>query len=113
MAAQVVDFMIRLEDVDWAVCAGVFEDQLILSARTCLPRGRAGEMLRQVVGKMGCAGGHDRRAGGYVDLSSTSSTAIEQIQGELRRRLLKSLHIEECRGQRLVSRKEMLQNISG
>ena len=36
---------------------------------------------------------------------------IEQIQGELRRRLLRALDIEECRGQRLVSRKEMLQNL--
>jgi nanoRNase/pAp phosphatase (c-di-AMP/oligoRNAs hydrolase) len=113
MAAQVVDFLIRLEEVEWAVCAGVYQDQLILSARTCLPHGRAGEILRQVVGRMGCAGGHDRRAGGSIALPSTSATAIEQVQGDLRRRLLKALHIEECRGQRLVSRKEMLQNISG
>jgi nanoRNase/pAp phosphatase (c-di-AMP/oligoRNAs hydrolase) len=113
MAAQVVDFMIRLEEVKWAVCAGVFQDQLILSVRTSLPRARAGEILRQVVGKMGRAGGHDRRAGGSVQLQSTTANAVEQVQGELRRRLLKVLHIEECRGQRLVSRKEMLQNISG
>ena len=113
MAAQVVDFMIRLENIDWAVCAGVFEGQLLLSVRTCLPRGRAGEILRQVVGRMGRAGGHDRRAGGCVQLASTSANAIEHIQGELRRRLLKALHIDECRGQRLVSRREMLQNISG
>jgi nanoRNase/pAp phosphatase (c-di-AMP/oligoRNAs hydrolase) len=111
MAAQVVDFMIRLEGIEWAVCAGVHEEQLILSARTSIARGRAGEILRQVVGKMGRAGGHDRRAGGCIQLPSTSATAIEQVQGELRRRLLKALHIEECRGQRLVSRREMLQNI--
>ena len=113
MAAQVVDFMIRLEDVKWAVCAGLFEGQLLLSARTSQPRGRAGEMLRQVVGKMGRAGGHDRRAGGFIDLPTTSVSGMAQVQSELRRRLLKALHIEECRGQRLVSRKEMLQNISG
>jgi nanoRNase/pAp phosphatase (c-di-AMP/oligoRNAs hydrolase) len=111
MAAQVVDFLSRFEEIDWAVCAGVYKDKLILSVRTTTPRGRAGEMLRQVVGKMGRAGGHDRRAGGFVNLPSTSASAIEQTQGELRRRLLKALHIEECRGQRLVSRKEMLQNI--
>jgi hypothetical protein len=29
----------------------------------------------------------------------------------LRTRLLRALHIDECRGQRLVSRKEMLQNL--
>lgn len=113
MAAQVVDFMIRYEDIDWAVCAGVHQEQLILSVRTALPRGRAGEMLRQVVGKLGKAGGHDRRAGGCIPLPSTSASAIEQIQSELRKRLLKALHIEECRGTRLVSRKEMLENIQG
>jgi nanoRNase/pAp phosphatase (c-di-AMP/oligoRNAs hydrolase) len=112
LAAQVVDFMIRYEEVDWAVCAGVYNDQLILSVRTALPRAQAGEMLRQVVGKLGGrAGGHDRRAGGYIPLASTSPSAIEQIQSDLRRRLLKALQIDECRGQRLVSRKEMLQNL--
>jgi nanoRNase/pAp phosphatase (c-di-AMP/oligoRNAs hydrolase) len=112
LAAQVVDFLIRYEEVDWAVCAGVYEDQLILSVRTALPRAQAGEMLRQVISKMGGrAGGHDRRAGGFIPLVSTSPTNIEQIQSDLRRRLLKALNIDECRGQRLVSRKEMLQNL--
>src|SRR5262249_11861287 len=111
LAAEVVDFLIRFEEIDWAFCAGVYQDQLILSVRSTQRRGKAGEMLRQVVGKLGRAGGHDRRAGGTVDLASTAPSAIEQMQGELRRRLLKALHIDECRGQRLVSRKEMLQNL--
>jgi hypothetical protein len=33
------------------------------------------------------------------------------MQGEFRRRLLKVLHIDECRGQRLVALREMLQNL--
>jgi nanoRNase/pAp phosphatase (c-di-AMP/oligoRNAs hydrolase) len=106
-----VDFLIRFDEVEWAVCAGVFKDKLVLSVRTSVPRARAGEILRQVVGKMGRAGGHDRRAGGFIHLPSPAASAVEQAQGELRRRLLKALHIEECRGQRLVSRREMLQNI--
>jgi nanoRNase/pAp phosphatase (c-di-AMP/oligoRNAs hydrolase) len=111
LAAEVVDFLIRFEEVDWAVCAGVYQDKLVLSVRTVLRQARAGEMLRQVVGKLGRAGGHDRRAGGCIPLASTAPSAVEQVQGELRRRLLKALHIDECRGQRLVSRKEMLQNL--
>src|SRR5262249_37749448 len=106
LAAEVVDFLIRFEEVDWAVCAGVHQEQLILSVRTALRRGKAGEVLRQVVGKLGKAGGHDRRAGGTIPLPSTAASAVEQMQGELRRRLLKALHIEETRGQRLMSRKE-------
>jgi nanoRNase/pAp phosphatase (c-di-AMP/oligoRNAs hydrolase) len=111
LAAEIVDFLIRFEETDWAVCAGVHEDQLVLSVRSALQHARAGEMLRQVVGKLGKAGGHDRRAGGVIHLESTAPSAIEQIQGELRRRLLKALHIDECRGQRLVSKKELLQNL--
>jgi nanoRNase/pAp phosphatase (c-di-AMP/oligoRNAs hydrolase) len=112
LAAQVVDFLIRYDQVDWAVCAGVHNDQLILSVRSSLPRAQAGEILRQVVSKLGGrAGGHDRRAGGFIPLASTSANAVEQVQGELRRRLLKALEIEETRGQRLVPRREMLQNL--
>jgi nanoRNase/pAp phosphatase (c-di-AMP/oligoRNAs hydrolase) len=111
LAAEVVDFLIRFEEVDWAVCAGVYQDQLILSVRAAVDDARAGVMLRQVVGNLGRAGGHDRRAGGTVQLPSRAPSAVEQIQGELRRRLLKALDIDECRGQRLVSRREMLQNL--
>jgi nanoRNase/pAp phosphatase (c-di-AMP/oligoRNAs hydrolase) len=111
LAAEVVDFLIRFEEIDWAVCAGVYQDQLILSVRTVVRGSRAGEVLRQVVGKRGRAGGHDRRAGGTIPLASTAPTAIEELQADLRRRLLKALHIDECRGQRLVALREMLQNL--
>jgi nanoRNase/pAp phosphatase (c-di-AMP/oligoRNAs hydrolase) len=113
LAAEVADFLIRFEEIDWAVCAGVCEDKLILSARAAVEDARAGEVLKQVVGKLGRAGGHDRRAGGTIPLASSSASAIEQMQSELRRRLLKALHIDECRGQRLVSRREILQNLQG
>jgi nanoRNase/pAp phosphatase (c-di-AMP/oligoRNAs hydrolase) len=110
--AQVVDFLVRHEDVDWAVCAGIYEDRMLLSVRTNFSRARAGEILRQVVVKMGGrAGGHDRRAGGCIPLTSTAPSAIEQVQGEFRRQLLRALGIEDCRGQRLVSRREILHNL--
>jgi len=111
LAAEVVDFLIRFEEIDWAVCAGVWEDKLILSVRAAVEDAHAGEMLKEVVGNLGRAGGHDRRAGGTVFLPSTSATAVAEMQSELRRRLLKALHIDECRGQRLVRRKELLQNL--
>lgn len=112
LAAQVVEQLIRYEGIEWAVCAGVYQDQMILSMRTKSPHAQAGELLRQVVSRVGGkAGGHDRRAGGFVRLPSVSASAIDQVQGELRRRLLKALQIEEQRGRRMVPRKEMLQNM--
>ena len=110
-AAEVVDFMIRFEKVDWAVCGGICGDKLILSVRAAIEDAHAGELLRQVVGKYGRAGGHDRRAGGCIKLPSTAPSAIEELQSELRRRFLKVFKIEDVRGQRLVPLREMLENL--
>ena len=62
-------------------------------------------------GKLGRAGGHDRRAGGCIRLASTAPSAIDELQSELRRRFLKVLKIEDVRGQRLVPLREMLENL--
>lgn len=112
LAAEICDFMIRFEEVDWAVCAGVYEDKMILSARSTRSDARAGDVLRHAVATLGGrAGGHDRRAGGCIPLASTSASAIEDVQAVFRRRLLKALDIEECRGQRLVRLREILQHL--
>lgn len=110
-AAEVVDFMIRFEKVDWAVCGGVHNDHLLLSVRSAKANARAGELLRKVVGDLGQAGGHERRAGGAIPLPSKSPSAIEELQAELRRRFLRALSIEDVRGQRLVPLRDMLQNL--
>ena len=111
-AAEVCDFLMRFEQVEWVLVGGVHQDRLILSLRTVRPQARAGELLRQVVGRMGKAGGHNRRAGGCITLPSTSPSAVEEIQSELRRRVLKALRIDEdTRGRRLMPLREMLQNL--
>jgi hypothetical protein len=102
---------VRFEKVDWALCGGVFRDKMVLSLRSALHGAKSGDILRQVVGRMGRAGGHDRRAGGSIILPSTSLNAIEEVQAEIRRRFLKTLKIDDCRGQRLVPLREMLQNL--
>lgn len=86
-AAEVVDFTVRFDQVDWALCGGVCGDRLVLSLRTSLHGVKAGDLLRSVVGTLGRAGGHDRRAGGFVDLANRSQGDIDGIQAELCRRL--------------------------
>jgi nanoRNase/pAp phosphatase (c-di-AMP/oligoRNAs hydrolase) len=107
-AAEVVDFMVRFERVDWALCGGVCGDRLVLSLRTSLHGVQAGELLRNVVGSLGRAGGHDRRAGGYVDLTNRSPEGVEEVQHELCRRMLKALRCEGCRQERLVPQREIV-----
>lgn len=109
-AAEICDFLMRFDQVEWAMVGGVVNGKMVLSVRTIEPHAEAGDILRYVVGKLGRAGGHDRRAGGCIHLPSTAPSAIEDLQSELRRRFLKALRIDEAtRGRRLIPKREMLQ----
>ncbi len=110
-AAEVCDFMVRFEKIDWAVCVGVHQKSMVLSVRSSLPHARAGELLQKVVGDLGKAGGHDRRAGGCIPVPNPTAANVEELQSELRRRFLREFGMEDARGQRLVRLREMLQNL--
>ncbi|MFT3878084.1 MAG: DHH family phosphoesterase [Gemmatales bacterium] len=112
-AAEIADFLIRFEEVAWSFVCGVYENNLIMSLRTVHAKGRAGEILQEVVEDLGKAGGHDRRAGGSIPLDSTAPTALENVRAVLRKNLLAALDIDEQRGQRLVARRELLESIQG
>ena len=87
-AAEVVDFLIRYEDVDWAVCGGVIGGKVVLSARAARANAKAGEMLAEAVGHLGNAGGHERRAGGCVTLPDRSPATVTAVRAELTRRIV-------------------------
>ena len=74
--AEIADFFIRFDQVDWALAIGQFEGQLKLSLRAAGLGGRAGETLRMVVDGLGNAGGHDKRAGGMITLNSDPAPSI-------------------------------------
>ncbi len=38
LAAEMADLLLRLEEADWVICAGVYQDVLIVSVRTREPR---------------------------------------------------------------------------
>lgn len=113
LAAEIADFLIRFEEVEWAFCAGVYQGQLVMSLRTIHADGKAAYVLQEVAEGLGRAGGHDRRAGGSIPLQSLAESALDQLRSTLRKRLLAALEIDECRGSRLVSRREQLQNLEG
>jgi nanoRNase/pAp phosphatase (c-di-AMP/oligoRNAs hydrolase) len=101
--AEIADFFIRFDQVDWSLAAGVFEGQMKLSLRADWLGGRAGEVLYEVVSGLGSAGGHDKRAGGAIKLADDSSTTSEELLRLLRRRLLDHLNIDEQQGRRLTN----------
>ena len=101
--AELADFFIRFDQVNWAVTIGRFDDLLKLSVRVGHLGGHSGEVLREVVDGLGCAGGHDRRAGGAIALADQSPETVENLLRTVRHRLLGQLHIDEQQGRRLLN----------
>lgn len=93
MVSECADLMLRLEHVNHALTIGRFNGDLCLSFRTSDPNIEAGQVLKQVVGKDGAAGGHGEMAGGLVDghgkLGSTKAACKE-----LGKRLIKKLKVK-------------------
>ena len=102
--AELADFFIRFEQVDWSLAAGVFEGSMKLSLRAASLGGRAGETLSAVVNGLGSAGGHDKRAGGAIVLADRDPDTIETVLRSIRSRLLDQLKIERTAGTAALER---------
>src|SRR5262249_17131345 len=100
--AELADFFVRFDQVNWALAVGLFDDMLKLSARVSQLGGHSGDVLRDVVNGLGTAGGHDKRAGGAIPLPDTSPEAIDAMLRTIRGRLLAALHVDEQQGRRLL-----------
>jgi nanoRNase/pAp phosphatase (c-di-AMP/oligoRNAs hydrolase) len=100
--AELADFFIRFDQVNWAVTIGRFDDMLKLSVRVGHLGGHSGEVLREVINGLGAAGGHDKRAGGAIPLKDTSFAAIDALLHTIRQRFLSRLGKHEHLGRRLL-----------
>jgi hypothetical protein len=100
--AEISDFFVRFDQVNWSLAVGLFDNLLKLSVRVSHLGGHSGDVLRTVVDGLGTAGGHDKRAGGAIPLADTSPEAIDTLLRLVRHRLLTALGIDEHQGRRLL-----------
>jgi nanoRNase/pAp phosphatase (c-di-AMP/oligoRNAs hydrolase) len=103
-AAVSADFLLRFDQVQWALVTAVHGNRLILSLRTSSPRHSAADMMKRLVKKLGEGGGHRTKAGGVIPLQSATPGEIERSRAIIRRRYLRALNIQASRGQRLIPR---------
>jgi nanoRNase/pAp phosphatase (c-di-AMP/oligoRNAs hydrolase) len=109
IVAELADFFVRFDQVNWAVCIGHFEDLLKISVRVSLLGAHSGEVLRTVVNGLGMAGGHDKRAGGAIRLPDSRPETIDSLRRTIRQRFLAELHVDEEQGRLLVESKPCIQ----
>jgi nanoRNase/pAp phosphatase (c-di-AMP/oligoRNAs hydrolase) len=89
MAAEMADLLLRLQGVRWAICMGVYKDDLILAVRTRHRRGGV-RLVQVMVGDDGTAGGHGTMAGGQVPLQGREP---EEMAHQLGQRALRHLRL--------------------
>ncbi len=109
IVAEMADFFIRFDRVNWSLAIGLYEDVLKLSIRAAHLGGHTGEVLRHVVDGRGSAGGHDKRAGGAIPLPNLLPQTIDEALRLIRHRLLSELEIDEHQGHRLLQASPIIQ----
>ncbi|MCC6764899.1 MAG: DHH family phosphoesterase [Deltaproteobacteria bacterium] len=101
MVAEVADFLLRLDEVEWACAIGRYKDHLHVSLRTTEREVSAGDVLQQVLGSR-WAGGHDMIAGGRTRIAGKGPEALAHAADQVRTRLLAALAIKAAAGRPLV-----------
>lgn len=103
MVAQIADFLLPLEEVQFALSLGANGDKLFVSLRTQQEQHDAGGMLRQVLKGLGRAGGHGRMAGGQVEWPEGEADRA-QLERTILERFLDVVGIPDRAGTPLVAR---------
>ena len=101
MVAEIADFLLRLDEVEWAMAMGFYNKWLYVSLRTTIRDVNAGDLLQKVLGSKS-AGGHDMIAGGRVRVEE-GGIALEKTAVKIKDRLLKALGVEASRAGALVA----------
>jgi nanoRNase/pAp phosphatase (c-di-AMP/oligoRNAs hydrolase) len=91
LVAEVADLLLPYDRAHWVVCVGRHDGTVYLSVRTDRENGKAGSLIRRVVGASGAAGGHGMIGGGRihrpvhddVELATVYDQLIERFRAEL------------------------------
>jgi nanoRNase/pAp phosphatase (c-di-AMP/oligoRNAs hydrolase) len=99
LTAEMADLFLRLRGVDWVMCIGVYEDEMILSVRTNSETG-AGQLIQSIVGDLGTAGGHGSMSAGQIPLEGQNPDILSH---RLKERVLKYVGIDsDAAGEKLT-----------
>jgi nanoRNase/pAp phosphatase (c-di-AMP/oligoRNAs hydrolase) len=89
LVAEMADLLVRLEDVDAALCLGVYRNTLYFSLRTSCIDDDAGILVQQIIIPPGKAGGHGSIAGGQYPFDGSD---ISQVVTVIRDNFLRLMH---------------------
>ncbi|MBS3761955.1 MAG: DHH family phosphoesterase [Planctomycetes bacterium] len=99
--ARVADILNSMAGTRWVFCTGEQEDVLLLCLRTTDTDANAGDLLNEMVGDYGGAGGHDMVAGGNIPLDQDSDP--DQLREFLESTFLRKLGVSSENREQLLN----------
>ena len=94
IAAEMADFLLRMENIRWTLCMGEYKDELVLSVRTSRRGEWAGKVAIKILRGLGTGGGHEKAAGGRLNLAGLSTDDRQKKIQKITSRFLKALCVE-------------------
>jgi len=96
LVAELADFLLRQEGIEYVLGMGWFDGDQILSMRSVNAEARLGLVIQQMVVGMGSAGGHGMIAGGQIREVSADPESQEKLKELLTERMLSALNLPHC-----------------
>lgn len=103
MVAEIADLLLKVDQANWSVCMGHFDDLMYISVRTNDPDGDAGVFIRAIVRQPGAAGGHNTMAAGRIPLNGGGVEQYAVVRDSLTARILEHFSKREQDGVDLVA----------
>lgn len=103
LVAELAEFLLRQQGVDYVLGIGWFNGMQILSMRSLNADARLGEVIQQMVEGLGTAGGHGMVAGGQMRDMAEDENAQQELERLLTRRLFKALNLDSVPGEPLIA----------
>ena len=103
IAAEMADFLIRMENIKWVLTMGEYKEELILSVRTSRRGWWAGKIALRILRGLGVGGGHEKAAGGKVNFSGVPPDQKKQKTERVVERFLKAVGASGAAGRPLAS----------
>ncbi len=96
--AEMADFLIRVDDVKWALCIGEYDSNLYFSMRTMFRKANAGLLAQKMARRNGSGGGHSMIAGGRISYPESYQEEADLLKSKF----LKEIKRQAFRGEPLA-----------
>ncbi len=102
LVAELADFLLRQEHVNYVLGMGWYQGDEIISVRTTNREARLGSVIQEILAGMGTAGGHGMMAGGQIRNVEEDKDAQRELERLLSRRFVKALGLQSEPGRALL-----------